>query len=196
MTATGPAAPPGRGWLAAALAVKAATIGLLLFALTHQDWDRFSNKAMSGRAVVYPLALAAVPVIWFVVRRRTKREIPFPALADLLFSLPWLIDVAGNAADAFDRISWFDDVAHFANWALLVGALATVLPAGLGRWIVLGLCVGLGCVAALGWEIGEYYTFVRGGPEQATAYGDTLFDMTLGTGGAFVAGVTAALMRR
>jgi tetrahydromethanopterin S-methyltransferase subunit E len=169
---------------------------MLLFALTHQDWHRFSNKAMTGRAVVYPVALAIVPVVWFVIRRWTRHAPAYPGLTDLLFSLPWLIDVAGNAADAFDQISWFDDAAHFVNWALLAGALATVLPASLNRWIVVALCVGLGCVAALGWEIGEYYTFVRGGAEEATAYGDTLFDLTLGTAGALLAGITAAITRR
>jgi hypothetical protein len=175
------------------IVVKALTIGLLLFALTHQDWERFAGKSMAGRAVVYPLALLLIPAVWFVRRRRPVR---YPALADLLFSLPWLIDVAGNAASAFDSISWFDDAAHFVNWALLSAALAVVLPLRSGVWERIALCAGLGCVAALGWEIGEYYTFVRGGPEEATAYGDTLFDMSLGTSGALLAGAVVAFRRR
>ena len=71
-----------------------------------------------------------------------------------------------------------------------------MLPRRLGPLLTVALCAGLGCVAALGWEIGEYFTFVRGGPEEATAYGDTLFDMTLGTSGALLAGVSAAILRR
>jgi hypothetical protein len=178
------------------IAVKAATVGLLLFALTHQDWERFADKAMAGRAVVYPLALLLIPAVWSVLRRTTHRDIRYPALADLLFSLPWLIDVVGNAADAFDQLGWFDDAAHFVNWTFLAAALGVLLPQRLGAWEKLAICVGLGCVAALGWEIGEYYTFVRGGPEEATAYGDTLFDMSLGTAGALLAGGVVSLIRR
>src|SRR3954454_11375226 len=125
--------------LVADLAVKAATVGVLLFALTHQDWERFSDKAMVGRAIVYPMALAIVPVVWWIARRRGSTA-PYPALADLLFSMPWLIDVLGNAANTFDRIGWFDDAAHFVNWAFLSAALAVVLPIRLGIAARIGLC--------------------------------------------------------
>ena len=48
---------------------------------------------------------------------------------------------------------------------------------------------GLGAVLAIGWELGEWYTFIRHGTELDTAYEDTLGDLTLGTLGAFVAGL-------
>ena len=41
---------------------------------------------------------------------------------------------------------------------------------------------------AIGWEIGEYFAFIRGGTELGTAYLDTLGDLTLGTFGALAAG--------
>jgi hypothetical protein len=150
---------------------------------------------MGGRAIVYPLALGLVPVVWWVGRSLGGR-MPYPVLADLLFSIPWLIDVLGNAADAFDRFGWFDDAAHFVNWGFLSAALAVLLPLRLGVAARIGLCAGLGCIAALGWEIGEYYTFVRGGPEEATAYTDTLLDMSLGTAGAFIAAALTTSIRR
>ncbi len=45
---------------------------------------------------------------------------------------------------------------------------------------------------ALGWELGEWYTFIRHGTELDTAYEDTLGDMTLGTLGGTVAAVLVA----
>ncbi|MDX6238073.1 MAG: hypothetical protein QOG10_2888, partial [Kribbellaceae bacterium] len=40
------------------------------------------------------------------------------------------------------------------------------------------------------WEVGEYVAFVRHSPELQTAYTDTLGDLTLGTLGALLAGLT------
>ena len=161
------------------LAVKVATLALIAVALAFPDWDRFADKAMAGRAVAYPLGLLVVPVGWLLARRRHPGT-RFPALADLLFSLPWLVDLAGNAVDAFDAVRWFDDAAHLLNWALLTAALALVLPGALPGWVRVLLGVGSGALAALGWELAEYVTFIRGGTELATAYTDTLGDMTLG----------------
>ena len=174
-----------RALLVADLAVKVGTLGLLVLALAMPDWERFSDKAMAARAVVYPLGLLVVPVAWLLVRR--TRETTFPVLADLLLSLPWGIDLLGNALDAFDALPWFDDVAHLVNWALLAAALAVVLPRALPAWVRVMLGAGCGCLAALVWEVGEYLTFVRGGAEESTAYADTLGDMVLGTTGAVLA---------
>ena len=42
---------------------------------------------------------------------------------------------------------------------------------------------------AIGWELGEWYTFIRHGTEIDTAYEDTLGDETLGTLGATLGGL-------
>jgi hypothetical protein len=51
---------------------------------------------------------------------------------------------------------------------------------------------GLGAVLAIGWELGEWYTFIRHGTELDTAYEDTLSDEILGTSGGFVAALFVA----
>jgi hypothetical protein len=56
--------PRGRAALAANLAVKAALIGLLLFAVARPDLPQFDGKATAGRALRYPLATLIVPVAW------------------------------------------------------------------------------------------------------------------------------------
>jgi hypothetical protein len=45
------------------LAVKAALVGLLLFAVARPDLPQFHAKAMVGRALTYPLAAVIVPVV-------------------------------------------------------------------------------------------------------------------------------------
>jgi hypothetical protein len=58
------------------------------------------------------------------------------------------------------------------------------------------LVAGIGAIMAIGWEIGEYYAFIRGGTELATAYTDTLGDEVLGTLGATLGGLIIALKTR
>jgi hypothetical protein len=65
--------------------------------------------------------------------------------------------------------------------------------ANLSRWPLFGIAVGFGAVTAIVWELLEYVTFIRNSPELATAYTDTLGDLTLGLSGSIVA---AALVAR
>ena len=60
------------------------------------------------------------------------------------------------------------------------------------------MIAGLGAILAIGWELGEWYTFIRHGTEIDTAYEDTLGDETLGSLGALLAGllVHVVLSRR
>jgi hypothetical protein len=186
---------PRRGLIAAAVVAKLVTVGGIVFGISHSDWHRFAHKAFPDRLVGYTLAVSIVPVVWLVLRRR-RRTVGYPALVDLLTSLPFAIDIAGNLANAFDRVPHFDDACHFLNWALLFTALAMSLPRALPWLVQLGLVVGLGAFVALCWEIVEFFTFVGNGPERFTAYKDTLGDMTLGTTGALVAGVLVLTVRR
>ena len=53
------------------LAVKAALVGLLLFALARPDLPQFHGKAMLARALTYPLAALIVPAWWWLRGRRS-----------------------------------------------------------------------------------------------------------------------------
>jgi len=184
----------GSRWLAAAnLAAKVALVLLLLFAVTHRDWDQFHGKAMVGRALTYPIAALIVPV-WWLLRGRPR---PYPHAIDLLVVAPFLIDTLGNALNLYDSISWWDDLNHLVNWAILTGACAVALRAmRLDRWVVAGLCVGFGATTAILWELLEYVTFIRDSPERATAYTDTLGDLALGLTGSVIAALLAAIIPR
>ena len=185
--------------LAVDLAVKAALVGLLVFAVARQDLPQFHGKAMTGRALIYPLAAVVVPAVWWLLSRRRGRRLPYPYALDILLVLPFLIDTAGNAANLYDTISWWDDVNHLVNWAILTAAFGQLLVRlPLQRWAAWGLAVGFGAVTAVLWEFGEYYTFIRHSSELDTAYTDTLGDLALGlTGSAVAATLTVtALWRR
>ena len=110
--------------------------------------------------------------------------------------LPFLVDVTGNTFDLYDSIDWWDDANHFVNWFLLLSGIGLlVADAVQPRWVLVVLVAGLGALLAIGWEIGEWWTFIRHGTELDTAYEDTLGDMTLGTLGATLAGLVVARVR-
>jgi hypothetical protein len=172
--------------------VKVALVGLLAFG-AFSGLEQFEGKAFGWRLLTYPLAALVVPVGWWLAGRRA----PYPYAADILLTLPFLVDVAGNALDLYDSVSWWDDFNHFLNWALLTGGVAALLlRTRVSRLELAALGIGFGAVAAILWELAEYFTFVRGSDEEATAYTDTLGDMTLGLLGATVAAVTAALLHQ
>ena len=182
------------------LLVKGALVALLASAVLFPDLSGIKGKASTARLVVYPLGVLAVPLWWWVHGRRRavgSDRGGFPWWADLLVSLPWLLDLLGNRLDLFDTVSWWDDGMHFLNWALLTaGVLLAWAPRGLSRGVVVvcGLAFGMG--SALLWELGEYVAFVRGSPELATAYTDTLGDLSLGSLGALLAGLVVSRLRR
>ncbi len=178
-----------RTLLALDVSAKLALFGLLLHALANPDLPQYADKAMQGRAVMYPLAVLAIPVGWWLL----SRQRPFPVLSDLLFTLPFLIDTAGNALDLYDRIEWWDDVNHFGNWVLLSAAFVALgWPRDAARSTRVALGVGFGAVAAIVWEVLEYITFIPNSPEAATAYQDTLGDLALGLLGSLVGASVAA----
>jgi hypothetical protein len=172
------------------VAVKAALVGLLAFAAARPDLPQFAGKSMTGRALTYPIAALIVPVTWWLLSRSRRRDYPYAL--DVLLVLPFLIDVAGNAADLYDSIGWWDDANHFVNWAILVSAFGQLLVRlPLERWAAAGLAVGFGAVTAVLWEFAEYYTFIRDSPELRTAYTDTLGDLALGMAGSVLAAALA-----
>ena len=179
-----------RGSLAIDIAVKVATVGLLAWAVLSPDLPQFQGKAFTGRAIAYPAALLALPILWWLLARRRT---PFPVVADILIGLPFLIDVVGNALNLYDTIEWWDDLNHFVNWALHTAAIALLLrlgPWGFRTRVALAFCWAV--TSAVLWEFAEYVTFVPNSPEATTAYADTLLDLALGMLGGLIAAILVA----
>jgi hypothetical protein len=154
---------------------------------------QFQGKAFTGRAIVYPAVLLLIPLGWWVFGSRT---ISFPFAADILFGLPFLIDVGGNALNLYDTVEWWDDANHLVNWGLQTSAAGLLLRHG--EWSTAtraALAFGYAVTTAVLWEFAEYVTFIPDSPEAATAYADTLLDMALGMAGGLVAAVVTSRMR-
>jgi hypothetical protein len=182
--------PEARAALAADLLVKASTVALLLFALLNPQLPQFQGKAFAGRALAYPIALAILPVGWWLFGRR---RILFPVVADLLFGLPFLIDITGNALNLYDTITWWDDLNHLVNWAMHTAAIGLLLRYAPWSWRVraaIAFCYAV--TTAVLWEFAEFVAFVPNSPEAASAYRDTLGDLALGMTGGLVAALLVA----
>ena len=174
------------------IAAKIALVGLLALG-AFSGLQQFEGKAFGARLAVYPLAVLVVPAIWALRGRRP----PYPHLIDLLLVAPFLIDVLGNTFDLYDTVSWWDDANHFVNWSLLCAAFGVALrPTTLPRPPLFGLIVGFGAATAIGWEIAEYFAFIRHSSELETAYTDTLGDEVLGTAGAVLAAICCVVPGR
>ena len=184
---------PIRVFLVLDLALKLALVALLGLAVAFPDSAAFEGKAMGARVLTYPLAGVVVPVAWWLWARRRR----FPVEVDILLLLPFLIDTAGNALDLYDSVDWWDDANHLVNWAILTGAAGFALrPLGLHWLNQAGLAAGFGAVTAIIWEVLEYFAFIRNSSELATAYTDTLGDLSLGLTGSVLSAFTVAMLLR
>jgi hypothetical protein len=111
--------------------------------------------------------------------------------------LPFLVDVTGNSLDLYDSVVWWDDFNHWINWLFLLWGIGLLVADAVHPdWVLVALVTGLGAILAIGWELGEWYTFIRHGTELDTAYEDTLGDLGLGTLGALCAGFVLLARRR
>src|SRR5204862_3595088 len=128
---------------------------------------QFDGKGFGARVVVYPILMLLMPVAWLAGYRLLGRPRPVPWDACALVMLPFLIDVTGNTLDLYDSVWWWDDANHFVNWFFLNLGVGLLL-AGAARqpgWALLLMVSGIGAIMAIGWEIGEYFAFIRGGTE-------------------------------
>ena len=182
----------GVGWWVPAV-VLVATVAQLAIAEWWPGIDRFADKAFGARLLAYPALMLLAPVLWWLFVGRRDRALAPPYAAFTLVMLPFLIDVTGNSLNLYDTVEWWDDANHYVNWLLLLAGLGLLVAGDVTPdWAMALLVTGLGAVLAIGWELGEWVTFIRNGTELDTAYEDTLGDMTLGSCGAFLASLVVA----
>lgn len=183
-------------WLRRAnLAIKVVLVALLLHAVAFPDLPQYQGKGIVERLVFYPTSIWLVPSVWWLVWRRRGRSMPYPHLIDLCCALPFTIDTAGNTADLYDTIDWWDDLMHFVTWVPWVVAFGLVVRerAHLRRLDVFAITLGFGAVTHIVWEVLEYLAFIRNNEnELRSAYTDTIGDLVMSlcgsiTGAALVA---------
>jgi hypothetical protein len=181
-----------------ALVILGVTVLQLAIATFIPGLPQFEGKAFGARLVAYPALMLLGPAVWALVRRwrRGTRPLPWAGFAWLM--APFAVDVTGNTLNLYDTVWWWDDANHLVNWLLLGIGIGLLLQRGGVEppWALGALVAGIGAVLAVGWELAEWYTFIRHGTELQTAYEDTLGDEALGTLGAGLAGALVARGRR
>lgn len=177
------------------IAVKTGLVLLLGLAILVPGFGNMDGKGLVPRAVGYPIAAFALPVIWFTWWRQRAS---FPWTADFLISFACFSDILGNFLNLYDSVESFDNMVHFVNTGLLTAAVILLTmhrSSSLGA--VTERALAFGVSAALVWEIAEFFAFLRFSPERLGAYADTLSDMSLGAMGSLLAGFWVyALWRR
>jgi hypothetical protein len=167
------------------IAAKVALVLLLAHAAAFPDLSQYQGKGTGWRILLYPLSAVLVPLVWKLLGER-RRAWRYPHLIDLCVIAPFLIDTAGNTANLYDSVVWWDDVMHFVTWVPWVVGFGLTLRyiGGLARWTVFGLTVGFGAVTHIVWELMEYVAFIRTNPDELeNAYRDTMGDLTLSLAG-------------
>ena len=164
--------------------MKAAIVLAFAFALTL-PLDHLEGKAMGLRV---PLFVGSAAVVPLVERFRRDPRAPYPHIADALVVAPFLVDTLGNLLGIYDTWSGTDDVLHFLNWVLLVGAFqAFRFRRTDSRLDAVLLGAGFGALAIVAWEIMEWAVDETGaGGGLGLTYGDTIGDLALSTGGGIV----------
>lgn len=173
-------------------AAKAALVLLLLHAVVFPELSQYQGKGIGWRLLLYPISGLLVPLFYFFVRKRLR---DYPHLIDLFVILPFLIDTAGNAANLYDTITWWDDVMHFVTWVPWVVAfgLSLQLNRKLGRLNVAMLTLGFGATTHVIWELLEYVAFIKANSnELATAYTDTMGDLLFSLSGSITGAILAS----
>jgi hypothetical protein len=195
----GPRTGPDRRGRLLVVGLLVLTVGQLAVATFVPGLPQFEGKGFAARLVAYPAMMLVVPLVWWLRRGRGSdggRRRPAPWSAFGWIMLPFLVDVTGNSLGLYDAVWWWDDANHLVNWLFLNLGLGLLMTAGAvataPAWARVLLVTGVGAALAIGWEIGEYFAFIRGGTELLTAYTDTLGDEVLGTLGALLAGLLLA----
>ena len=172
--------------------IKALALILLAIAIAYPDLGGLKSKGIGVRAVVYPLGLVALPLLCWLVRRR-RLAVRLDWVADALCSLPILVDLAGNRANLFDTVWWWDDAMHVVMHGVLTAALLRQFWPRVRGVPLITAAIAFGGLSGLAWELGEYLAFMRYGVELSGAYLDTLGDLCGGMAGSVLAGILLSL---
>ena len=114
------------------IAAKVVLVLLLAHAAAFPDLSQYQGKGTGWRILLYPLSALLVPLVWMALGERRRRW-RYPHIIDLCVIAPFLIDTAGNTANLYDTVVWWDDVMHFVTWVPWVVGFGLALRY-IGEW--------------------------------------------------------------
>ncbi len=119
---------------------------------------------MTGRVLVYAVAVLLIPVGWALSGRRS-----YPLAADSFLMAPLLFDLAGNSLHLYARFDHYDKAAHLVGLAFSAMFAAALLRSYVdGRIALAAVAVAGGLFIGIAIELFEFVVFKH---PQATGLG-------------------------
>ena len=166
--------------------LRAGIVAILGEALLRRHDPRFEGKAIGTRGLVMiPLSMV-VPF----AHLRQRRKGAYPVWTDNLWLSIFVLDLAGNHFNWYDRYRYFDAIPHAHG----TGA-ATVVMAELFDLPPLS-AVGAAQLAHIGLEAQEYYSDVWFGLHNVRGTWDTVNDLLAGAAGSIAYAALLSRLRR
>ena len=171
------------------LLLRASIVAVLAEALARPNDPRYAGKAIGTRGLVMiPLSLA-VPLTHAARGRSGDRRL-YPVWTDNLWLSIFVLDLAGNHFDWYDRYRHFDAIPHAHGTGAATVALAELLnlpPLS---------AVGVAQLGHILLEAQEYYSDVWFGLRNVRGTWDTVNDLLAGAAGSAAYAAALAWARR
>ncbi len=167
----------------ALIAVKALIMFTTLTALAVPAMHEFSGEAMTGRVLVYTVAVLVIPAGWVASGRRS-----YPVAADSFLMVPLVFDLVGNSLHLYARFDHYDKVAHLVGLAASAMFAAALLRRYVsGRVELAAVAVAGGLFIGIAIELFEFAVFKHPSATGLGAYQDTIGDLAMDMLGAAIA---------
>ena len=168
------------------VAVKALIMLTTLTALAVPAMHEFTGQAMTGRVLVYGVAVFLIPAGWVIRGRRS-----YPLAADSFLMAPLLFDLAGNSLHLYARFDHYDKAAHLVGLACSAMFAAALLRSYVdGRIALAAVAVAGGLLIGIAIELFEFAVFKHPQATGLGAYRDVIGDLTMDMLGAVIAAGT------
>jgi hypothetical protein len=172
------------------IAVKALIVLTMLTALAVPAMHEFRGEAMTGRVLVYTVAVLVIPAGWLACGRRS-----YPVAADGFLMAPLAFDLAGNSLHLYARFDHYDKFAHLVGVAAVALCAAALLRRYVsGRAGLAAAALAGGLFIGIAIELFEFAVFSHPAATGIGAYQDTVGDLAMDVLGAVVAAAIAACL--
>jgi len=173
------------GALRALIAAKALIMLTTMAALAVPAMHEFGGEAMTGRVLVYAVAVLLIPAGWLACGRPV-----YPVAADSFLTVPLLLDLAGNSLHLYARFDHYDKLAHMVGVAAAAMFAAALLRRHVsGRIALAAVAVAGGLWIGIAIELFEFAVFTHPSASGLGAYQDTVGDLAMDMLGAAIAAV-------
>jgi hypothetical protein len=170
--------------------LRAAMVAVLAEALARPNDPRYAGKAIGTRGLVMiPLSLV-VPLAHAARARSAGSRPPYPVWTDNLWLSIFVLDLAGNHFDWYDRYRHFDAIPHAHGTGAATVALAELLD------LPPLSAVGVAQLGHILLEAQEYYSDVWFGLRNVRGTWDTVNDLLAGAAGSAAYAAALAWSRR